>query len=122
MAFLTNISFTDPQGTVFADATFGVSYASRSTVEYGNLRRNMTDMVTMTEDTTPQGNVNVQYYYCADEAKRVEGKAHYILANVSDPTKEPTMSFAFDSTCTDYDHILTEEMCCHYLTTIILLD
>lgn len=121
MAFLTNISFTDPQGTVFADATFGVSYASRSTIEYGNLRRNMTDMVTMTEDTTPQGNVNVQYYYWADEAKRLEGKAPYILANVSDPTQEPTMSFDFDSTGTEYDLMTTEEMCLHYLTTYILV-
>lgn len=121
MAFVTNIPFTDPQGTVFTDATFGVSYASRSTVEYGNLRRNMTDMVTMTETTTPQGNVNVQYYYWTDEARRLEGKAPYILANVSDPTQDPRMSFDFDSTGPEYDLMTTEEMSLHYLTTYILV-
>ena len=121
MALLIDIPFTDPQGMTFTNATFGVSYASRSSNEHVNLRRNMVGMEEMIEDINAQVNINVQFYYWADEVKRLEGKSPYILANMNDGTEPPTMTFDFSANGTEYDLMTTEEMCLHYLTTYILV-
>ena len=121
MALLQNISFTDPQGAEFTAATFGVSYASRSSNQYVDLHRNMSDMVTMDETINDQVNVNVQFYYWADEAKRLEGKSPYILANMNDGTAPPTMSFNFQVEDAEYEGLTLEQQCLHYLETQILV-
>lgn len=121
MALITNISFIDPQGTPFTEATFGVSYATQYSNESINLRRDMADMTTMVEDTHLNKNVNVQFYYWADEVKRLEGKSPYILANMNDGIAPPTMSFDFEATGVEYDGMTTEQMCLHYLQTYVLV-
>ena len=121
MSLVKNISFTDPQGTVFADATFGVSYASRNTIENVDLNRDMSDMETMNENVFTQSNVNVQFYYWADEAKRLEGKSPYILANMNDGTAPPTMSFNFQVEGVEYNGMTLEQQCLHYLQTYLLV-
>jgi len=120
MALLKNIPFTDPQGMEFAAATFGVSYASRNTTENVDLNRNMADMESMNQNVFSQVNVNVQFYYWADEAKRLEGKSPYILANMNDGTAPPTMSFNFVVEGVEYEGMSLEEQCLHYLQTVIL--
>ena len=120
MSLLKNIPFTDPQGMEFVAATFGVSYASRNTNENVDLRRDMADMETMNETVNGQVNVNVQFYYWADEAKRLEGKSPYILANMNDGTAPPTMSFNFVVEGIEYDGLSLEEQCLHYLENNIL--
>lgn len=121
MALLLDIPFTDPQGMTFTAATFGVSYASRNTNENVDLRRDMADMETMTENVNGQVNVNVQFYYWADEAKRLEGKSPYILANMNDGTQPPTMSFNFVIDDVAYDGMTLEQQCLHYLQNVILV-
>ena len=120
MTLLKDVTFTDPQGMEFTAATFGVCYASRNTNENVALRRDMSDMETMNEEVNGQINVNVQFYYWADEAKRLEGKSPYILANMNDGTQPPTMSFNFQIEGVDYDGLSLEEQCLHYLQTVIL--
>jgi hypothetical protein len=121
MALLQNINFTDPQGVEHTAATFGVSYATRYVNQNSALNRNMVDMTTMTENNSVNANINVQYYYWADDAKRLAGNSPYILANMNLGGVAPTMSFNFDVAGVEYDGLTLEAQCYYYLENTILV-
>ncbi len=120
MALLQNINFTDPQGVNHPAAVFGVSFATRYINESSRLNRLMTDMVTMNEQVDSTVNVNVQFYYWADDAKRLAGNSPYILANMNGGLAPPTMSFDFQAVGVDYDGLDLEDQCLTYLQNVIL--
>ena len=120
MALLQNIAFTDPQGVDHISAVFGVSYAASYENSNTSLNRDMVDMTTMNETITNNVNVNVQFYYWADDAKRLAGNSPYILANMGDGTQPPTMTFDFVATDVAYDGLSLEDQCYYYLQNTVL--
>ena len=121
MALLTNINFTDPQGTSFTGATFGVSQAAEVSNENIRLERDLTDLLTMKTTLHTNKNITVQYYYWPDEESRLTGSPPYTLANVSGSIEAVNHTFNFAQDDSVHFGLTLEEKCLHYLQNVILV-
>jgi hypothetical protein len=123
MTLLTK-NFTSSQCINHTAAAFGVAYANsfeskQQTYIRGN--PNYSDVV-----LTGNGdiNINVQYYYWADQDAYDTGLDPFILINrVKDSEgvlKHVGMSFDFNAKDPIYDGMTLEQICLHYLENVIL--
>ena len=115
---LTNISFTDPQGTPFTDAVFMVCKSVHNGYANINTARAANDVSVRGEGISTNQSVLCSYYYWPTQSAYDNGKTPYLLANtVANP---PTTDFDFNPAAPAIDADDLEAICLDHLTTEIL--
>jgi len=124
MSLYTKTNFTSSQGIVHAAAVFGIAYATSFSRNNQTYRRGNPDYADISVTEDKELNVNVQYYYWADQAALDNGMDPFILINrkmnEQGELLHVGMSFDFEASDVIYEGMTLEQMCLHYLENVAL--